>query len=172
MNKIWKPLIPVLLLASANAQADATQCFSDKYHAYIDASVSWYQELAQLATQHDPALSEVSQWYVEERVNHFTLNKLAVDYYLTNQPSKVNTNLAVESWLQLTQPQVKALTERDDQLGQAAQASFADRQRTPHKQNYELRSALADILSDPNTIQAPLENYNNQLLAAEQISCE
>jgi hypothetical protein len=172
MKISWKPLIPLFVVFSSSTLAADTQCLTDKYQAYVDASISWYKQLSELASAYDPALEEVSQWYVDERIHHFELNQLTVEHYLATNPSKVNTALPVESWLQLSQPDIKALTERDDALGKAATLSFEDRQRTPHKQNYELRSAFADILSDPAAIAAPLEAYNNQVNAAAEISCE
>jgi hypothetical protein len=172
MKISWKPLLPLIVAFSSSSFAADTQCLTDKYQAYVNASISWYKQLSDLATAHDPDLAEVSQWYVEERIHHFELNQLAVEYYLQSGSSKVNTALPVESWLQLSQQDIKALTERTDALGDAAKLSFEERQRTPHTQNYELRSAFADILSDPAAIAAPLDAYNSQVTAAAEISCD
>lgn len=151
--------------------ASQMTCNADKYSAYIDASIGWYQDLADITVTNYPELEEVSQWFVEQRVNHFQLNNQAVQVFLKEESSKVATNLSVESWLKLTQQDIKSLTERKDSLGDLAKTSFNDRQSTPHPKNYELRSAFADLLSDPKVIEAPLKKYNDAIESLENIEC-
>lgn len=74
----------------------------------------------------DPNLQSVGDWFLEGRKHHFELNRAAVDYYLENAPEKVKTNQSIESWLQLTQKEVKELASHDDDLGKIAKATFDD----------------------------------------------
>ncbi|HBC2213856.1 TPA: hypothetical protein I6283_003219, partial [Vibrio cholerae] len=69
-----KRLSTVLLMSvvSASAYADNT-CFSQKYDAYIDASLNWYADLTKLTSERNPDLAEVSQWFLEGRQHHFAL---------------------------------------------------------------------------------------------------
>lgn len=76
---------------------------------------------------------------------------------------KVATTQHVESWLKLEQPEIKQLATRSDELGKLASVTFADRQATPHPKNYELRSALADLLSHPKQIESALNRYNQAI---------
>ncbi|OIQ26667.1 hypothetical protein [uncultured Vibrio sp.] len=162
----------LLTLSSSSAFSADAQCLNKKYDAYIDASLTWYQDLASLTSERYPNLSEVSEWFLEGRKNHFELNRAAVHYYLENDPSKLATEQSVEAWLQLEQLDVKALAERDDELGQAAKLTFSDRQSTPHEKNYELRSAFADLLSHPKQIDSVLQKYNQSILALEEMNCK
>ncbi len=116
-----KRLSTVLLMSvvSASAYADNT-CFSQKYDAYIDASLNWYADLTKLTSERNPDLAEVSQWFLEGRQHHFALNRAAVHYYLQHDPSKVATTQHVESWLKLEQPEIKQLATRSDELGKLA----------------------------------------------------
>ncbi|EGR4116339.1 hypothetical protein ACNKV7_000460 [Vibrio cholerae] len=168
-----KRLSTVLLMSvvSASAYADNT-CFSQKYDAYIDASLSWYADLTKLTSERNPDLAEVSQWFLEGRQHHFALNRAAVHYYLQHDPSKVATTQHVESWLKLEQPEIKQLATRSDELGKLASVTFADRQATPHPKNYELRSALADLLSHPKQIESALNRYNQAIEKVEAMKCQ
>lgn len=169
MKKIFVAIAATLV--TLPSFASQMTCNADKYTSYIDASIGWYQDLADITVNKYPELDEVSQWFVEQRINHFQLNNEAVQVFLKEESSKVATNLSVESWLKLTQQDIKALTQRTDTLGELANASFSDRQSTPHPKNYELRSAFADLLSDPKLIEAPLKKYNDAIESIENIDC-
>jgi len=165
-------LVTLLLSAgSMSAAAADNQCFAQKYDAYIDASLAWYTDLAEMTTQKYPDLAEVSQWFLQGRQHHFELNRAAVHYYLEHDPSKVATGQPVEAWLQLEQQDVKVLASRSDELGQIAKTTFDDRQAEPHAKNYELRSAFADLLSHPKQIESALDKYNQAIAKTEQITC-
>ncbi|ENM5749017.1 hypothetical protein [Vibrio mimicus] len=167
-----KRLSTALLMSviSASAYADNT-CLSQKYDAYIDASLNWYADLTKLTSEQYPDLAEVGQWFLTGRQHHFELNRAAVHYYLQHDPSKVATAQHVESWLKLEQPEIKQLATRDDELGKLASVTFADRQAVPHPKNYELRSALADLLSHPKKIESALNRYNQAIEKVETIEC-
>ncbi|MDB1123961.1 hypothetical protein [Vibrio algarum] len=168
-----KRFLIAALLCSASTMSHAadTQCLSGKYDAYIDASLTWYQDLIELTTQQYPDLEEVGAWFYNGRKNHFELNRGAVHYYLQEDTSKVATEQPVEAWLQLEQIDIKNLAGHDDELGKLAAESFNDRQSKPHAKNYELRSAFADLLSHPNKIDAVLSKYNQAITDAEAIKC-
>ncbi|WP_162062862.1 hypothetical protein [Vibrio taketomensis] len=162
-----------LLLSATSSLAFAADnaCLANKYDAYIEASMHWYEDLSALTAQQYPELKEVSEWYLEGRQNHFDLNAAAVKYYLDNDPVKVATEKPVEAWLQLEQKDIKTLASRSDQLGVIAAKTFADRQAKPHPQNYELRSAFADLLSHPTKIDAALKRYNSSISKVEAMTC-
>ena len=159
-------LLPASTLASGNS------CESDKYHQYVDASLTWYQNLVDLAVKKDPSLDEVGKWFLEGRKHHFELNREAVDWFLENDKEKLDLNQPIESWLKLSQHDVKALSQQDSDLGRAAKKSFDDRQGKPHPKNYELRSAFADLLTHPGEIEEPLNAYNEKMAAIAAIKCE
>ncbi|KAB0303447.1 hypothetical protein F2Z80_05515 [Vibrio fortis] len=174
-----KRLCVALLLASTSTFSFAAesltgnqQCLAEKYDAYIDASLNWYSDLADLTAAQYPELEEVSQWFLEGRKHHFELNRAAVRYYLVNDSSKVATEQSVEGWLKLEQHDIKALSQRDDELGKIAKTTFDDRQSKPHAQNYELRSAFAELLSHPKQIDTALQRYNQSIAKVENTQCK
>lgn len=168
-----RTLVALLLtLTSGAAIAADNACLDKKYSAYIDASLHWYEDLTQLTSEQYPDLKEVSQWFLEGRQNHFELNRAAVTYYLENEPERVATAQPVEAWLQLEQKDIKALASRNDELGKIAQQTFSDRQSKQHDQNYQLRSAFADLLSHPTKIDAALTRYNQSIKQLEEINCQ
>ncbi|GLR75354.1 hypothetical protein [Aliivibrio sifiae] len=169
--KLAALLLPFALLTTS-AQAADTECLSNQYSQYVDASLTWYKELISITVKRDPNLESVGNWFLEGRQHHFELNRAAVDFYLKNDPSKVKTNQSIESWLQLDQKEIKTLASNNDELGKIAKVTFDDRQAQPHKQNYELRSAFADILSHPKEIDAPLNAYNQKMTEISDISCK
>ncbi|OEF25903.1 hypothetical protein [Vibrio rumoiensis] len=154
------------------ANSTDTQCLIQKYDAYIDASLTWYQDLVSITTETHPDLKEVGDWFLAGRTHHFELNRAAVDYYLVKDPSKVATDESVESWLKLEQSDIKVLSQRDDELGKIAKTTFNDRQAPPNEKNYELRSAFADLLSHPSNIKPALDKYNNAVGKASAIECK
>ncbi|MDA9556009.1 hypothetical protein N9R79_00705 [Vibrio sp.] len=156
----------------ASANEDTQQCQINKYNQYIDTSIVWYQDLSALTSKQYPDLTEVSQWFLKERKNHFDLNREAVAYYLKNDPSKVDTDRDVESWLKLSQEDIKTLSSRTDVLGEKAKLTFDDRQSKPHEKNYELRSAFAELLSNPSHIQPALEKYNVSMQNVDALKCK
>ncbi|WP_194435151.1 hypothetical protein [Vibrio fluminensis] len=167
-----RTLIALLLSATSTAAFAAdNSCLSEKYDAYIEASIHWYEDLAQLTAQQYPELEEVTNWYLDGRKNHFMFNAEAVKYYLDNDPAKVATEKNVEAWLQLDQKEIKTLASRSDTLGYMAAKTFADRQSKPHPDNYELRSAFADLLSHPTKIDSALQRYNSSIAKVESITC-
>ncbi|CAM2866862.1 hypothetical protein [Vibrio rarus] len=166
-----KALILLLSALPTVAFAANIECQTKQYDTYIDASIHWYQDLATITSQDSPQLQQVSQWFLDGRKKHFELNRIAVHTFLKSEPSKVSTELNVESWLQLSQQDIKVLSSRSDALGQAAKASFEYRQAKPHPQNYELRSALADLLSHPHKIQTALDAYNQSIQDVAQMKC-
>jgi hypothetical protein len=167
-----KSLVLLLSALPAFAFAADTECQIKKYDTYIDASINWYQDLATLTSADNPDLQEVSDWFLDGRKKHFELNRLSVHQFLSTNPNKVSTELDVESWLQLTQADIKELSTRQDELGILAKSSFEYRQTKPHSQNYEFRSALAELLSHPNKIQPALTAYNNAVNQANSQVCE
>lgn len=165
----------IFALSSGSVLADNTtknQCLIKKYDAYIDASLTWYQDLVNITTETHPDLKEVGDWFLQGRTHHFELNRAAVSYYLVNDPSKVDLDSSVESWLKLEQSEIKKLSQRGDELGEIAKATFNDRQSAPNEKNYDLRSAFADLLSHPNNINPALNKYNQAVAAANSIECE
>lgn len=168
--KLPAVILPLLLLTGTANAADNT-CLSNKYHGYIDASLSWYESLVDLTVEKNPTLDGVSQWFLEGRQHHFELSRKAVDYYLEHDPSLISTDKSVESWLNLEQEDIKRLATRSDELGEYAQKTFSDRQSKPHEKNYELRSAFADLLSHPQAIDVPLQAYNNAMEKISAIKC-
>ncbi|KGY12107.1 hypothetical protein NM22_12555 [Vibrio tubiashii] len=168
-----RTLVAMLLAATSTfASAADNACLAKKYDAYIDASLHWYEDLATLTSEQYPDLTEVSQWFLKGRKNHFELNRTAVHYYLENDPVKVATNQPVEAWLQLEQKDIKVLASRSDELGQVAKVTFEDRQAKPHEKNYQLRSAFADLLSHPTKIDSALKRYNASIKQLEAIQCQ
>ncbi|WP_428773167.1 hypothetical protein [Vibrio sp.] len=169
-----KRLIVATLLAATSSLTFAADnaCLSKKYDAYIDASLHWYQDLAELTASQYPDLKEVSEWFLTGRKHHFELNRAAVHYYLNNDASKVAVERPVEAWLQLEQHDIKVLASRSDELGALAKETFADRQSKPHPQNYELRSAFADLLAKPAQIDTALQRYNKSIKQLEAINCQ
>ncbi|MGF1716621.1 hypothetical protein [Photobacterium chitinilyticum] len=168
--------LPAILLSLAllpsSVLAAPTSCESDKYHQYVDASLSWYQSLVDLAVKKDQNLEEVGQWFLEGRKHHFELNREAVDWYLANDKDQLDLEQPIETWLKLTQQDVKALAQQDNELGHFAKKSFDDRQSKPHEKNYELRSAFADLLTHPGNIDKPLNAYNEKMTAIAAIDCK
>lgn len=168
--------LPAVLLSLAllptSVLASSTSCESDKYHQYVDASLSWYQSLVDLAVKKDEGLKEVGKWFLEGRRHHFELNREAVDWYLANDKDQLDLTQPIESWLNLTQQDVKALSQQDNELGRFAKKSFDDRQSKPHAKNYELRSAFADLLTHPGNIDKPLNAYNEKMTAIAAIECK
>lgn len=171
-----KPAIALLLLSLSSsvfaATDNNTQCLTDKYDAYIDASLTWYQDLVSITTESNPDLKEVGDWFLQGRTHHFELNRAAVDFYLTSEPQKIATDEQVESWLKLSQADVKTLSQRDDELGKIAKTTFDDRQSAPNEKNYELRSAFADLLSHPSNIKPALDKYNQSVAKTNAIECK
>lgn len=166
-------LVAALLATSSTFTFAADQqCLASKYDGYIDASLQWYQDLVDLTVAQYPDLDEVSQWFLDGRKHHFELNRKAVHYFLEHDPSRVATDQPIESWLRLDQQDVKQLSNRNDELGQAAQKTFNDRQSTNHEKNYDLRSAFADLLSHPQRIDTALNKYNQSLEKLEKVTCE
>ncbi len=168
-----RTIVAMLLTATSTVSFAADNaCFSKKYDAYVDASLHWYEDLTALTVKQYPQLEAVSQWFLDGRRNHFELNRAAVKYFLDNDTSKVATEQPVEAWLKLEQHDIKTLASRSDELGTLAQKTFNDRQSKPHEQNYELRSAFADLLSHPTQIDHALTRYNDAIKRLEQISCQ
>lgn len=159
-------------LSPSTALASSTLCESDKYHQYVDASLSWYQNLVDLAVEKDATLKGVGNWFLEGRKHHFEFNRAAVDWYLENDIEKLNLSLPVESWLNLNQQNIKMLAEQDTALGNAAKQAFNDRQSNPHEKNYALRSAFADLLTHPGKIEIPLDDYNQKMNVIAIIECQ
>ncbi|KMV30807.1 hypothetical protein [Photobacterium swingsii] len=168
--------LPALLLSLAllptSAMAASDTCVSNKYHQYIDASLSWYESLVALSVKKDENLKEVGQWFLDGRKHHFELNRQAFDWFLKNDQSRLDFSQSVESWLKLSQQDVKTISQQDDELGKFAKQAFDDRQSKPHPKNYELRSAFADLLSHPGDIEKPLNAYNEKITKIENIECK
>ncbi|AAO11160.1 hypothetical protein D8T51_07650 [Vibrio vulnificus] len=169
-----KRFVVALMLASTSSFALAAndQCLAQKYDAYIDASLNWYSDLAELTSSKYPDLTEVSNWFLEGRKHHFELNRAAVHYYLKHDPSRVSVDKPIESWLQLEQSDIKQLASRSDELGEIAQRTFNDRQAANHEKNYELRSAFADLLSHPQQIDTALSRYNKAIAKVDEVKCQ
>lgn len=168
-----KRFVVALILASTSTLSLASndQCLSQKYDIYIDASLTWYADLVNLTTAKYPELTEVGTWFLDGRKHHFELNRAAVHYYLKQDPSRVAVDKPIESWLQLEQSDIKLLSSRNDDLGAIAKRTFDDRQAENHEKNYELRSAFADLLSQPKQIDVALTKYNKAVAQAAEIKC-
>ncbi|WP_434360389.1 hypothetical protein NF212_07825 [Parasalinivibrio latis] len=159
-------LLPLSVFAQNNA------CLSEKYHGYVDASINWYEDLVKLTVEKDATLEDVSQWFLEGRKNHFEFNKEAFDYYLENDPGRLKLDTSVEGWLNLSQDDIKTLSQTEGPLSEKAAEVFNFRQSTPHARNYDMRSALADILSHPDAIQEALNRYNTAVLDVSNTECK
>ncbi|WP_407330402.1 hypothetical protein [Enterovibrio sp. 27052020O] len=164
-------LLPGIAVAKDINQIDPL-CATQKYHNYVNASIAWYESLVDLTIEKDPKLDDVANWFLEGRRNHFMLNDAAFDYYVENDPSKLNFDAPVESWLNLTQEDIKTLSNSSGVLADAAKKVFEFRQGQAHQGNYDLRSALADLLSHPKEIEVPLNRYNSEMTQLAQTHCD
>ncbi|OOF21602.1 hypothetical protein [Salinivibrio sp. IB872] len=165
-------LAAVMPAMSQAAPVDNADCYTAKYHDYVDASINWYQDLVSLTVSKDESLKDVADWFLRGRENHFKLNAQAFDYYLSNDTAKLSLDAPVESWLQLTQEDVKALSQSSLPPAKLAKEVFEFRQGEAMEGNYALRSALADLLSHPKEIDTALNQYNNQMAAINQRQCK
>ncbi|MGF1740349.1 hypothetical protein L4C34_04550 [Vibrio profundum] len=156
----------------AQAGTKMDQCLQNKYHAYLDASLDWYRDLINITTDRNPDLKQVGQQFLISRQHHFDLSGVAFNYYLYTDPSKVTLEQPVEHWLKLSQQDVKQLAKRDDELGKAAKLTYNDRQKAPNQQNYQLRSAFSQILSNPNIIGTALNKYNTSITKIDLTLCK
>ncbi len=168
-----KVFVLTLIIASFSTlvHADQTLCSKKKYDRYVDASLTWYQDLVFFTVQENPELEDVGKWFLNGRKNHFELNREAVHHYLRHDPNKITTEHPIETWLNLDQKEIKALASRSGKLGQLAKITFDDRQAKPHNQNYELRAAFAELLSHPKRIKNALDKYNASINTIEQEQC-
>ncbi|ODP98810.1 MULTISPECIES: hypothetical protein [Salinivibrio] len=162
-------LLPIMSNAAPIKNAD---CYSAKYHDYVDASINWYQALVDMTVKKDPTLDEVAAWFLKGRKNHFNLNAQAFDYYLENDSAKLNLEAPVESWLKLSQEDVKTLAQSSLPPSTLAEKVFNFRQGEAMDGNYTLRSALADLLSHPKEIDKALNQYNDQMNSINQRQCQ
>ncbi|OBU41979.1 hypothetical protein [Photobacterium damselae] len=160
-----------LCITPAMAYSQNDQCYSDKYHQYVEASMAWYHNLVDLSVRQNPNLQEVGDWFIQSRQHHFDLNQSAFNWYLAHDKQKLNLNLPTESWLTLTQQDIKLLSQQENELGKVAQLSFADRQAPPHAQNYQLRSQFAELLTHPEKIAPSLNAYNETIRVIEETKC-
>ncbi len=147
-------------------------CASNKYHRYVDASISWYESLVSRTIHNSPELSDVAQWFLNARKQHFKFNAKAFDYYLERRPQNIHFNQAVESWLNLSQNDIQVLSEGTSPLADSAKLVFDFRQQKVHKSNYALRAAFADLLSNPEDIQSALSQYNLEIQRINQLQCD
>ncbi|WP_087016088.1 hypothetical protein [Thaumasiovibrio subtropicus] len=161
-----------LALTALTVKAGEKECQSEMYHNYVDASLEWYQDLVSVAVEQDESLTDVAEWFLNGRRTHFLFNRTAVDWYLSNEPEKLQLALSVESWLTLDQAEIRALSESQHALSDDAKAMYELRQAKPHKQNYQLRSAFADLLSHPDKIDGPLKSYNEKMTQLAEMNCQ
>ena len=159
------------LLFPIRANADEIKCSIQKYNQYIESSLFWYQSLTQLAVQQNSDLKDVAQWFLKGRRHHLALNQQALSWYFQSDQSKIKLNGPVESWIRLTQADIKDLTRHANQLLPYAQRVFHDRQQKPHPQNYQLRTMFASLLTQPQLIRQPLIQYNSNINNINKITC-
>ena len=166
-----------IFLASSNAfstpfdELDKT-CLSQKYHNYVKASIDWYGALVQIAQKEDPKLENVAHWFLKGRQNHFKLNDAVFNERLKSAPASLNFHFGVESWLNLTQEEVKELSQSHSKLAAPARKVFKFRQNETHKDSYALRATLANLLKSPQKIDAPLRHYNQQIEKLSNTHCK
>ncbi len=64
MKRYALALVAALLpMMSHAAPVENADCYSTKYHDYVDASINWYQALVDMTVEKDPALDEVADWF-------------------------------------------------------------------------------------------------------------
>lgn len=160
-------LLPTL--SYANTTFD--QCVSDKYQKYIQASISWYENIISHTVEKHPDLNEVTQLFFDLREKHFLFNQKVFDFYLINQPDQLNLSRSVESWLDISQYDIQQLSLQSSPLSMSAKEIHALRQTSGHRDNYKLRTALADLFSDPNNMKTALDNYNQKITQINQTKC-
>ncbi len=147
-------------------------CLSQKYHNYVKASIDWYDALIQIAVKEDPKLENVGYWFLKGRHNHFKLNDAVFNERLKNAPNTLNLHSGIESWLNLTQEEVKELSQSHSKLAPPARKVFNFRQDETHKDSYALRAALANLLKSPQKMDAPLRHYNQQIEKLSHTHCK
>ncbi len=158
-------LLPSSVLASDNT------CSRQKYDQYVQSSLQWYQTLIDLAVKEDKALEEVGRWFLQARQHHLILNQQALSWYFQHQPQRIPLTLPVESWIALTQTEIKTLSQQSNALTPYAQRVFANRQAKPHPQNYQLRTMFALLLTQPQLMKNPLMTYNEKIKNINKINC-
>ncbi|MFD2176807.1 hypothetical protein [Veronia pacifica] len=174
MRRIAMLLLSGIFSCSAHAVDIANidkQCAKKNYLDYVSASILWYENLVNLTVNKHPQLQEVANWFLDGRRKHFTLNEVAFNWYLENDESRLNFNKSVESWLTLTQEDIRKLSLTSTPISPDAKAVFDFRQGKAHEGNYELRTALADLLSNPKEIERPLRAYNDSIAKITNHSC-
>ncbi len=161
-----------LSLSTFGAYADTQSCHSDIYHDYISASLEWYEDLVSVAIEKDESLKDVAEWFLSGRRTHFLFNQTAVDWYLDNDREQLRLDQSVESWLAFDQEKIRDIANSDHPLALEAKKVYELRQSKPHQQNYELRSAFAELLSHPGNIDEPLTSYNDKMARLSTVECK
>ena len=173
MKAINKVMVGTALLAcTTSVMAKPSQCLMQQYDRYITASLNWYQSLVTYTVTQHPNLQDAAQHFLQERQHHFALKQAAFHDFVLHQPKYIQTDQSVESWLQLKQKDIKQLSHRTDKLGQLAKQSFLDRQHPQPSNMQSLQNAFADLLSHPQALKQPLQQYQHTIVNIEHSACK
>ena len=130
----------------AKTELDAN-CASHLYQGYVDASVAWYESLVSIAVEAQPELQDVGDWFLKARQAHFQFHGEAFDYFLVQSPERLNFSQSVESWLKLSQHEVKEISESNsDCLKSTKYLSISS---TKNHEKLCFCDAFAQLLSQP-----------------------
>lgn len=167
------PTAPSLSQSSSlTAPLALKKCISDKYQHYTQTSINWYESLTQATIEKNPSLREVAHLFLDTRKKYVAFNQAVFSYYLNHSPETLDLSAPVESWLNIDQEQLKNISESNTELTPLAKEIDAFREKNRYKNNYKLRTALAELLSRPANMQAALNTYNQQIKAINQNACD
>ena len=99
------PLVRVCFLIFFSIQAygiDLLACETDKFHAYADAKAGYQVELVKLIESNHPSVMVAAKYYMTDQLLRSDRKRSAFDYLRSHNPSKINFNKSLNSWVDLS----------------------------------------------------------------------
>lgn len=94
-------LFLIFFVIEAHA-VDTLVCETSKYYAYADAKASYQVELVKLIESSHPSVMSAAKYYMTDQLLRIDRKRSAFDYLRSQNPSKININQSLNSWVDLS----------------------------------------------------------------------
>lgn len=148
------------LTVSFNANALDIDCTIDKYKKYASAQEQWQRALTDLTLKANEKLKDVAHMYLSDQLNHIEMNRIAVEFMLHHNPSKVRLNVSINQWLTIDGNDKSMIANSSKRYAELLISTKAAQQRPPHPDGEAIRTLMRDHIIKMTEYQNLLTKFN------------
>lgn len=172
MKRLAVLFIICFLPSSSFADVVPNNCLFSKYQSYAKAQEKWQHGSTALVKELKPQFAEVSELYMLDQLVLIEQRLIAVELLLANVPEKLETELKLNQWLDLSEEDHQMLAQHSKRYSLLLSKTKDAKIREPHPDGGALRIAMRNEIMMSSKFQVLLSSFNEEVKSIEKKVCD